>query len=103
MRLLADENVARPIYKIISQNHDITHVNDVLKGATDEEVIDYAAEERRIIITFDDDFTRLEKDHKGVFYITKRAKYSKVAEAVNETLKIVNKQDLKNEVYMISP
>lgn len=38
---------------------DTIYVGDIMKGATDEEVIEYAEKEKRIIITNDSDFGKL--------------------------------------------
>ena len=60
LRFLADENIP---YTVISElkklGYNIISVLNYRSGMTDEEVIELAVKEKRIIITFDKDFGRL--------------------------------------------
>jgi predicted nuclease of predicted toxin-antitoxin system len=44
--------------------HDVSWIGNVIRGASDIAVLDLAARERRIILTFDKDFGELERKSK---------------------------------------
>lgn len=59
-RLLLDENLENEIqHRLQNLGHDVEHVDFVQelgKGATDEELAEYSRENDRAIVTYDDDF-----------------------------------------------
>ena len=60
MNLLADESCAGPVVRALRKaGHDLTAIAEIAKGATDEEVLDRALKEKRVLITEDLDFGRL--------------------------------------------
>ncbi len=60
MRFLADESCDFAVVRSLRDaGHDVVAVAEVLRGASDEKVIDFAASERRILITEDKDFGQL--------------------------------------------
>jgi predicted nuclease of predicted toxin-antitoxin system len=60
MRYLADENIEYPIIPILRENKvDILAVRDIMKGATDSEIIEFALRNKLLIITSDKDFGEL--------------------------------------------
>jgi predicted nuclease of predicted toxin-antitoxin system len=60
MRFLADENIEYPIISILRENKvDILAVREIMKGATDLEIIEYAFLNNLLIITSDKDFGEL--------------------------------------------
>lgn len=60
MRFLADENVPHAIVMALrTRGIDIAEVRDIHGGASDMEVLDIAASQRRVLLTFDKDFGRL--------------------------------------------
>lgn len=77
MRLLADENLDRPIVAWLrEQGHDVIEVAVVAPGASDYTVIEMSRSENRILLTFDRDIGRiLQADatpHPGVVYLRLR-------------------------------
>ncbi len=59
-RLLADENIPRTVItQLRRKGYDIISVWELKPGISDEEVIELAIRESRIIITFDKDFGRI--------------------------------------------
>ncbi len=57
MRLLADENVSRPlIERLVAAGFDVAWVGTANSGASDEQVMEIALRESRILITEDRDF-----------------------------------------------
>ena len=64
MRLLVDENVAGPVVaRLRTAGHDVSWVRESSVGADDLEVLEWAAYERRTLISFDQDFGGLV--HRG--------------------------------------
>jgi predicted nuclease of predicted toxin-antitoxin system len=104
MKFLADENVPLPIVEMLSEKLEIRRTDLIMKGATDREILEYAAENNFVILTFDDDFTRFKQaQHPGILYIATRENYSEIVETVTETINVVDSEDLKNEIFIISP
>jgi len=60
MKFLANENFPKASFKILTQaGFDIIHVNDEFPSVKDEEVMERAIEDGRIILTFDSDYGNL--------------------------------------------
>ena len=61
MRLLLDANLSpRVAVRLIAEGHDVVHVADVGKlAATDAEILRFAAEEERVVVSSDTDFGSL--------------------------------------------
>jgi len=56
-RLLADENIPRTVIVTLrGKGYDTVSVYELRPGMRDEDVVELAVKERRIIITFDKDF-----------------------------------------------
>ena len=57
MQFLADESCDFAVVRSLKDaGHDVVAVAEILRGASDEVVIDLAASKRRILITEDKDF-----------------------------------------------
>ena len=74
MKYLADENIEYPIISILRENKvDILAVRDFMKGATDNEILEYAFKYKLLIITSDKDFgeltIRLQKPSWGIILL----------------------------------
>src|ERR1700740_609799 len=60
MRLLANENFpGAAVTRLRSDGHDILWVSTAAPGASDPDVLSWAAREGRILLTFDKDFGEL--------------------------------------------
>ena len=60
MRFLANENFpAAAVVALQDEGHDIAWVRTARPGATDAEILAWAIEEERILLTFDKDFGEL--------------------------------------------
>ena len=104
MELIADEDIDRPVVKILRQKgFDVLSIDSEMKGASDEEVIEKAVEEGRILVTMDSDFIDIDTDHNGVIRLTSFASFKTLAETVADTLKMYSEKDLKNTVVQVSP
>jgi predicted nuclease of predicted toxin-antitoxin system len=94
MRFLADESCAWPVIRALREaGHDVVAITEIAKGAKDEEVLERAANEQRVLITEDLDFGRLvfagEGRSAGVVLLrfpsrARRAKPATVVEAVTK-------------------
>ena len=75
MKLLANENFPMPAILLLRKlGYDITSIGEDYPGITDEQVMNIAQREERIIITFDRDYGELIYKHnykppKGVVYL----------------------------------
>ncbi len=60
MNFLADESCAGPVIRALRQaGHDVAAIGELARGVTDEEVLERAVNEKRVLITEDLDFGRL--------------------------------------------
>ncbi len=74
MRVLADENIDRPIVQWLRrQEHEVAEVAAVAAAAADEDLIAISRSEKLILMTFDRDIGRLiqsdSQPHPGVVYL----------------------------------
>jgi predicted nuclease of predicted toxin-antitoxin system len=54
LRILADENISRRIVtELRSAGYDASWIVEIMTSATDEKVVSYAIEERRLVLTSD--------------------------------------------------
>lgn len=93
MSFLADESCAAPVVQALRQaGHDVLAIAEIAAGATDEQVLERAAHEQRVLITEDLDFGNLVFAHgrseAGVILLrfrspARRAKPVTVVEAVS--------------------
>jgi predicted nuclease of predicted toxin-antitoxin system len=77
MRILADENIDRPIVSWLrAEGHDVVETSVVAMEAEDAELIAISRREQRILMTFDRDIGRLIQSdslpHPGVVYLRLR-------------------------------
>jgi hypothetical protein len=64
MNFVADESCAGPVVRALREaGHDVVAIAEVAKGATDEEVLNRALNEKRLLITEDRDFGELVYAH----------------------------------------
>ncbi len=92
MNFLADESCAGPVIRALREaGHDVAAIGEVAKGAADEQVLERALNEKRILITEDRDFGELVyargRSSAGVILVrfhtrARRAKPATVVEAV---------------------
>lgn len=60
MKFVADENVEKAVIEELRRSgHDIVAVRDVLRGAADDVVLQFANTEDRILLTNDTDFGQM--------------------------------------------
>src|SRR5438270_13749596 len=95
MNFLADESCAGPVLRALREaGHDLFAIGEVARGATDEQVLERALNEKRVLMTEDRDFGELVyargQSSAGVILVrfhnrARRAKPATVVEAVIET------------------
>ena len=65
-RILADENIPRTAIQILrGRGYDVVSVWEISPGMSDEQIVQLAIRERRVIITFDKDFGRIALTNPG--------------------------------------
>ena len=102
MKLLADENIDRPIVeKLRDSGIDVSYVDEKSKGISDEEVSQVAEDESRIILTFDNDFSKMED--VGFIRLTSPDRYDVVVDAILDIVNSLSEDDLLQTVIEISP
>ena len=94
MRFVADESCPGPVVReLIEVGHDVVVIAQVSQGATDEEVLDRALKDNRVLITEDRDFGELvyaqRRSSAGVILLrfhnsVRRTKAATVVQAVSE-------------------
>jgi predicted nuclease of predicted toxin-antitoxin system len=94
MEFLADESCAGPVIRALREaGHDVLAIAEIAKGASDEQVLQRAFAERRILVTEDRDFGELvyarSLPSAGVILVrfdtrARHARSATVAEAVSK-------------------
>jgi predicted nuclease of predicted toxin-antitoxin system len=60
MKFLADENIStKVVSNLRNKGIDIISIKEVASGISDESVLETANNQKRVLITFDDDFGEL--------------------------------------------
>ncbi|MHA1210228.1 MAG: DUF5615 family PIN-like protein [Candidatus Freyarchaeota archaeon] len=99
MKLLVDESTGKKLAALLATEYDVLFVGDILGSATDEEVLEFAEKEERILVTDDKDFGRLVfmlgKPSSGVILLrtstTNAKKRFKILREVLRTLNVRGK------------
>jgi predicted nuclease of predicted toxin-antitoxin system len=94
MNFVADESCAKPVVLALREaGHDVVFIAEVAPGATDEQVLERALNEKRVLITEDRDFGELVyargRSSAGVILVrfpslVRRIKPATVIEAVSK-------------------
>src|SRR6202171_6846323 len=92
MNFVADESCAGPVLRALREaGHDVVAIAEVARGANDEQVLERALNEKRVLITEDRDFGELVyargRSSAGVILVrfgsrARKTKPATVAEAV---------------------
>lgn len=74
LALLADENIAAPLVRALRENGiDVAYIAEFATGITDDEVLEVARQEGRLLLTEDKDFGelvfRMKRDMPGVIML----------------------------------
>ena len=106
MRFLIDADSPHSLMAIFSKHgYKSVHVRQVLGSATDEEVYDYAQENKYIIVTRDLGFAETFLDSKGLGLILMRLPYyftvDRVNKVIDEFLKEANVKEFANCIVVV--
>ena len=89
MNFVADESCAMPVIRALREaGHDVVAIVEVARGASDDQVLERATEEKRVLITEDRDFGELVyargRSSAGVMLVRfhSRARHAKAATVV---------------------
>ena len=95
MNFLADESCAGPVVRTLREaGHDVVAIAEVARGATDEQVLELALNEKLVLITEDRDFGELVyargRSSAGVILVRfdSRAHHAKAATVVEAVEKL---------------
>lgn len=67
MKFLADENIPLEVVSnLVKLGFDVISVSDLSPGISDEEVLTLAIKQKRVLITFDNDFGKLVFKQKNI-------------------------------------
>jgi len=95
MNFLADESCAGPVVRTLREaGHDVVAIAEIARGATDEQVLERALNEKRVLITEDRDFGELVyargRSSAGVILVRfdSRARQAKPATVVEAVAKL---------------
>lgn len=109
LRLLADENVYREIVEAIrTHGFDVKTADELgAAGAGDEEILDLARAEKRLLVTFDRDFSDvryLPRDVPGVIVLRlHRLTIERCAKRVAHALHTLGLKKLVHALIIVTP
>lgn len=70
LKFIADEGFDREIVEALRETYAVSYIAEIRPGADDEDILDLAEKEQRIVLTLDKDFGELvfrrHKAHAGV-------------------------------------
>lgn len=99
----ADEHIKKGISDGIKRRGVELHTveEEEIKGKSDEDLLRFAKERDRVILTNDSDFLEME-DHPGILYIT--TQYASIGEIVQEVVRHVDqytKEEFQDTIFYI--
>jgi len=108
MNFLADESCAGPVIRALRDaGHDVVAIAEVARGATDEQVLERALNEKRVLVTEDRDFGELVyargRSSAGVILVRfhSRARQAKRATVVEAVAKLSSR--LRDAFTVVEP
>lgn len=106
MRLLADANIYQPIVQHLKGlGHDVFYLGQELKPLNDEEVLNLAINEKRILLTFDLDFSDirfLPKIYPGIIILRfKKTPVKEINQMLEKLFNEVSKNKMKNSLIIV--
>ena len=104
MKLLADENIDRPVVeKLRDKGLEVVSVDEDLKGASDRKVLKKSSDEGLVILSFDSDFSDPELTHSGVIRLTDITHHDVIVEAVMDIVQHLDSESIEGKVLEVSP
>ncbi len=103
MKFLVDESTGKKLAKLLATKYDAIFVGDILKGAIDKEVLEFAERESRILITDDKDFGKLvfmlKKPSSGVIFL--RTSTTNAEERFKILLEVLSTLDVRGKFIVV--
>lgn len=100
MRFLLDENLEHEVYhRLRHYGHDVVHVDiddELSKGDSDTDLGAFSRRERRVLLTYDDDFRDFDPGayHAVLYFERQTLSAREVADVVHEISKYYETDDL---------
>ncbi len=106
MKFLADEHVDVQAVEALKQiNIDIVSVQELgMRGQSDEKLLSYAHENKRIIVTRDTDFLRLHakgREHAGIVFITNPLSIANIVREIEKISLLLETEHIRNRVIFV--
>ena len=106
MKFLADEHIDVQAVEALKQiSIDIVSVHELgMRGQSDEKLLTYATEDKRVIVTRDTDFLRLHakgREHVGIIFITIPLSISSIVREIEKVSLLFEVEHLKNRVIFV--
>jgi|SRR5258706_15625911 len=108
MNFMADESCAGPVIRALRDaGHDVVAIAEVARGATDEQVLERALNEKRVLVTEDRDYGELVfargRSSAGVILVRfhSRARQAKPATVVEAVAKLSSR--LRDAFTVVEP
>lgn len=104
-KFLADENVNLTAVTALREKVDIVSVQAVgMRGENDKELIKYARENNRTILTKDADFLREDKkgtSHTGIIFISEELRVGELIREVKKISLLYGREELQDTVVFL--
>lgn len=106
MKFLADEHIESSIVTGLKLlGIDAISVNEAgIRESDDEEILNFAKDDYRVIITRDSDFVKLHKkgvEHSGIVFVPKFLKIGKLIAEIEKVSMILDSEHIRNTVIFI--
>jgi len=105
MRFLADEHIDKAVIVALKNRLDIISLDEIgKKGIDDNEIVEFAKSDNRIVITMDSDFLRLHATgvrHKGIIFLTKLLDVGNIIREIEKISITYRSEDLENAVLYV--
>ncbi len=106
MRFLSDENIEFSITVALKRlGIDIVAIDETgNKGAGDKEILAFARENRRVVITRDSDFLKLHSkgaEHAGIIFIPDFLPIGVIVKEIERVSLLFNPEDIQNSVIFV--
>ncbi len=106
IKFYTDEHVSRAVVRGLRQRgvdvHTVSEAN--LLGAADETHLRWAAQEKRVIFTQDDDFLRLHAaghQHWGIVYASQQTSIGEIIRGLMLIYQVLRPEEMKNYIEFL--
>lgn len=105
MKFIADEHIdVQAVEALRRIKIDIISVQELsMRGEKDKKLLEYAKDEKRVMITADTDFLKIAKimEHAGIIFITRPMLVGDILREIQKVFLIFVEGDFKNRVIFI--